>query len=107
MAYTVTADSLFNTHSGRIEEVINKNINTILPSMDPAWRDLIVSQQGVGPASEIGRDMLITKVFMGSMAGVVDMSNKTVTNDFTMFGDTDDALTAKAHLQNLYYHFQR
>jgi hypothetical protein len=101
MAYTVTADSLFNTHSGRIEEVINKNIGVILPSMDPAWRDLIVSQQGVGPASAIGRDMLITKVFMGSMAGVVQMSNKADTNDFTLFGDTDTALTAKAHLQNL------
>ena len=60
MSYTVTADSLFNTHSGRIEEVINKNIGTSLPSMDPAWRDTIVSSQGVGPASEIGRDMLLT-----------------------------------------------
>jgi hypothetical protein len=101
MAYTVTADSLFNTHSGRIEEVINKNIGTILPSMDPAWRDTIVSSQGVGPASELGRDMLLTKVFMGSMAGVVQMSNKANTNDFTLFGDADAALSAKSHLQSL------
>ena len=101
MAYTVTADSLFNTHSGRIEEVINKNIGTILPSMDPAWRDTIVSSQGVGPASELGRDMLLTKVFMGSMSGVVQMSNKSENNDFTMFGDTDTALGAKMHLQNI------
>tara|TARA_R100000655_G_scaffold84164_3_gene123775 strand:- start:851 stop:2413 length:1563 start_codon:yes stop_codon:yes gene_type:complete len=101
MAYTVTADSLFNTHSGRIEEVINKNIGVILPSMDPAWRDTIVSQQGVGPASAIGRDMLVTKVFMGSMAGVVQMSNKAETGDFTLFGDTDTALGSKTHLQNL------
>ena len=101
MAYTVTADSLFNTHSGRIEEVINKNIGVILPSMDPAWRDTIVSSQGVGPASALGRDMLVTKVFMGSMAGIVEMSNKAVTNDFTLFGDTDTALSAKAHLQNI------
>ena len=101
MAYTVTADSLFNTHSGRIEEVINKNIGTILPSMDPAWRDTIVSSQGVGPASELGRDMLLTKVFMGSMAGVVEMSNKALTNDFTLFGDTDTKLSEKLHLQGL------
>ena len=101
MAYTVTADSLFNTHSGRIEEVINKNIGTILPSMDPAWRDTIVSSQGVGPASELGRDMLITKVFMGSMAGVVQMSNKADTGDFTLFGDTTTGLGSKMHLQNL------
>tara|TARA_R100000664_G_C2749732_1_gene137072 strand:- start:35 stop:1609 length:1575 start_codon:yes stop_codon:yes gene_type:complete len=101
MAYTVTADSLFSTHSGRIEEVINKNIGTILPSMDPAWRDTIVSSQGVGPASEIGRDMLITKVFMGSMAGVVQMSNKATTNDFTLFGDTNTSLGSKMHLQNI------
>ena len=101
MAYTVTADSLFNTHSGRIEEVINKNIGVILPSMDPAWRDTIVSSQGVGPASALGRDMLVTKVFMGSMAGIVEMSNKAVTNDFTLFGDTDTALSAKLHTQNL------
>tara|TARA_Y100001938_G_C8087052_1_gene432682 strand:- start:875 stop:2437 length:1563 start_codon:yes stop_codon:yes gene_type:complete len=101
MAYTVTADSLFNTHSGRIEEVINKNIGVILPSMDPAWRDTIVSSQGVGPASAIGRDMLVTKVFMGSMAGVVQMSNSTNTQDFTLFGDEDAALGPKLHLQEL------
>ena len=52
-----TTGSLFDHHSVRIEEVINKNIEIFLPSLDPVWRDTVVSNQGVGPAEAIGRDM--------------------------------------------------
>jgi len=56
-----TTGSLFDHHSVRIEEVINKNIEIFLPSLDPVWRDTVVSNQGVGPADAIGRDMKILK----------------------------------------------
>lgn len=100
-----TSGSLFDLHSGRIEEVINKNIETFLPSMDPVWRDTVVTSQGVGPASAIGRGMEIIKVYMGSMAGVLKLSTPSVTSvtdgEFTLFGDDTDTLSEKIHQQNL------
>ena len=78
-------NSLFNQQSGRIQEILNKNIEVFLPAMDPAWRDSTVSSQGVGQASLIGRDMKILKIYMGSMAGVLEMNSNT---DFTLYGDS-------------------
>lgn len=97
-----TSGSLFDLHSNRIEEVINKNIETFLPAMDPVWRDTVVSSQGVGPASAIGRDMSIIKVYMGSMAGVLQMSTPAANgNEFGLFGDDTDTLGNKMYQQNL------
>ena len=78
-------NSLFNTQSLRIQEVLNKNIEVFLPALDPAWRDTTVSSQGVGNASLIGRDMKILKIYMGSMAGVLEMADSR--NNFVLYGD--------------------
>tara|TARA_Y100001938_G_scaffold94994_1_gene130101 strand:- start:2552 stop:4162 length:1611 start_codon:yes stop_codon:yes gene_type:complete len=94
-----TAGSLFDKHSTRIEEVINKNIDVFLPSLDPIWRDTVVTAQGVGPADAIGRDMKILKVYMGSMAGVLEQGNPRA--DVGLYGDDTDALGSKMYLQNL------
>jgi hypothetical protein len=80
-----TTGSLFDKQSDRIQEVLNKNIELFLPALDPAWRDTFVTSQGVGPASLIGRDLKILKIFMGSMAGVLDMGDNT--NNFVLYGD--------------------
>ena len=66
MAFATTG-SLFDKQSDRIQEVLNKNIELFLPALDPAWRDTFVTSQGVGPASLIGRDLKILKIFMGSV----------------------------------------
>ena len=84
MAYATTG-SLFDKQSDRIQEVLNKNIELFLPALDPAWRDTFVTSQGVGPASLIGRDLKILKIYMGSMAGVLDMGDNT--NNFVLYGD--------------------
>ncbi|HCT55355.1 MAG TPA: hypothetical protein DF712_23160, partial [Balneola sp.] len=104
MAYATTTDSLFSTHESRIEEVINKAVDVFLPSLDPVWRDTVVSSQGVGAADAIGRDMLITKVFQGGLTGVIE--NAAETGDWVLFGDTDTPVKAstaanKVHVQNL------
>ena len=78
-------NSLFNAQSNRIQEILNKNIEVFLPAMDPAWRDTTVSSQGVGQASLIGRDMKILKIYMGSMAGVLEMADGK--DNFVLFGD--------------------
>ena len=93
------AGSLFNLHEKRIEEVINKNIDVILPGLDPVWRDTVVTSQGVGPADAIGRDMKILKVYMGSMAGVLEQGH--IRNDVALYGDDTDTVGAKMYLQNL------
>jgi hypothetical protein len=84
MPYATTG-SLFDKQSDRIQEVLNKNIELFLPALDPAWRDTFVTSQGVGPASLIGRDLKILKIYMGSMAGVLDMGDNT--NNFVLYGD--------------------
>jgi hypothetical protein len=83
--YYATAGSLFDKQSDRIQEVLNKNIEMFLPALDPAWRDTFVTSQGVGPASMIGRDLKILKIYMGSMAGVLDMADNS--SNFVLYGD--------------------
>jgi hypothetical protein len=99
MAYTVTSGTLFAEHSERIEEVINKNVDVILPTLDPAWRDTFVTSQNVGPADAIGRDMVIIKVFQGSFTGVLEQAAPR--DDFVLFGDDVSDWGAKMYGQTL------
>ena len=91
--------SLFNLHEDRIEEVINKNIEVFLPGLDPIWRDLISTSQGVGPADALGRDLKILKVFMGSMAGVLEQGAPR--GDLTLYGDDTDTHGSRLYTQSL------
>jgi len=93
------AGSLFNLHEDRIEEVINKNVEIFLPGLDPIWRDLISTSQGVGPADALGRDLKILKVFMGSMAGVLEQGAPR--GDLTLYGDDTDTHGGRLYTQNL------
>lgn len=77
--------SLFGTESVRIQEIINKNVDFMLPTLDPVWRDTLVSSQGVGPAGQLGRDMKILRVIMGSFAGVLEQAGPR--DDFVLYGD--------------------
>ena len=79
------ASSLFGAQSTRIQEILNKNIEVFLPALDPAWRDTTVSSQGVGQSNLIGRDMKILKIYMGSMAGVLEMADSR--SNFVLYGD--------------------
>jgi hypothetical protein len=100
MAITVPTGSLFAQQSNRIQEILNKNIEVFLPALDPAWRDTTVTSQGVGQASLIGRDMKILKIYMGSMAGVLEMND--VRDNFVLYGDnTMTTLGAKLQTQSL------
>ena len=97
----IVSGSLFDKHSDRVEEVINKNIEVFLPSMDPVWRDTVVTAQGVGPADAIGRDMKILKTYMGSMSGVLEQGAPR--GDVGLYGDTTSAaaLGSRIYDQNL------
>ena len=51
--------SLFDKDNTRIEEILSKQIDTILPTLDPIWRDTVVSSQGVGAVSEFSKDFQV------------------------------------------------
>jgi len=91
--------SLHNLHENRIEEVINKNIEIFLPGLDPIWRDIISTSQGVGPVDALGRDLKIIKGFMGSMAGVLEQGRPR--NDLSLYGDDTDQHGVRLYTQNL------
>ena len=99
MGFAAT-NSLFDRHQYQIEEIINKNVDTILPTLDPAWRDTIVTSQGVGPASAIGRDMKILKLYRGGLTGVIENAKNVANNDFVLYGDSTTAITDKLYLQS-------
>lgn len=90
-------NSLFGRHSKQLEELINKNVDTILPTLDPAWRDTVVTSQGVGPASALGRDMKILKLYRGGLTGVIEQGERY--NDFALYGDATTAISAKLYQQ--------
>jgi hypothetical protein len=97
---TAPAGSLFSTQASRIREVINSSVDIFLPTLDPVFRDTIVTSQGVGPASAIGRDMKILKVFMGSLAGVLEQAGPRA--DFPLYCDPQDtSLGAKVFTQGV------
>jgi len=91
-------NSLFDRHSKQLEELINKNVDTLLPTLDPAWRDTVVTSQGVGPASAIGRDMKILKLYRGGLTGVIDQGAQA--NDFALYGDATSAVGSKLYTQS-------
>lgn len=95
-----TTGSLFDLHRDRIEEIINKNIDTMMPALDPIWRDTIVTNQGVGKASELGRDMKIIKLFRsGVLTGVLDSAYPK--DDFVLYGDQTNPLTSIMYQQKV------
>jgi hypothetical protein len=95
---TDTSGSLFDRHQKQIEEIINKNVDTLLPTLDPAWRDTVVTSQGVGPAAAIGRDMKILKLYRGGLTGVIEQAQKY--NDFVLYGDSTTAVGSKLYTQS-------
>ena len=86
MAALITSGSLFNTHEKRIEDVINKNIDIMLPGVDPIWENMVTSSMGVGPVDALGREYKVLKVFMGGLTGVFEQGRSR--NDFALFGDS-------------------
>lgn len=77
--------SIVNEHSDTFEEVINRNMGLFMPTLDYVFRNTVVSNQGVVPVDQIGRDFKVLKVYSGSYAGVAEPGGPT--DDFTIYGD--------------------
>ena len=86
--------TLFDKDNTRIEEILSKQIDTILPTLDPIWRDTVVSSQGVGPISEFSKDFQVNKLYRTGMTGVIEQGGPA--NDFVLYGDDYDAAGASA-----------
>lgn len=92
--------SILNTHSTRVQEILNKSLGVFLPTFDPVWQDTIVSNQGVGAVGDLGRDWMITKLFSGGLAGVIEPGGPG--SDFALYGDpSNTTLGAKLFTQGL------
>jgi hypothetical protein len=94
-----TTGSIFDRQSNRIQEVLNKSLKVFLAGLDPVWRDSVVTSQGVGNSGDLGRDLKITKLFMGSLTGVIDPGRAYSEQD--LYGDTTTSLGQLMHTQNL------
>jgi hypothetical protein len=93
-----TTGSIFDRQSNRIQEVLNKSLKVFLAGLDPVWRDSVVTSQGVGNSGDMGRDLKITKLFMGSLTGVIDPGRPYGEQD--LYGDTTTSLGSLMHTQN-------
>ena len=80
-----TAGQIFSDESVRIEEILSKQIDTILPTLDPIWRDTVATSTGVGPVSEFSKDFEVNKLYRTGMTGVIEQGAPV--NDFMLYGD--------------------
>ena len=103
MAALITSGQLFNQNVNRIEDVINKNIDIMLPGVDPIWENMVTSSMGVGPADALGREFKVLRVFMGGMTGILEQGRSR--NDFALFGDSTTALGDRLFQQSLTQNF--
>lgn len=93
-----TTGSIFDRQSPRIQEVLNKSLKVFLAGLDPVWRDAVVTSQGVGNSGDLGRDLKITKLFMGSLTGVIDPGR--AYGDQDLYGDLTTPLSTSMHTQS-------
>lgn len=87
-----TIGSLFSTRANSIQEILNKQVEMIMPTADPVFKSM---QMGRGNASAIGRDFLIHRTFQSGLAGVIRAGGSV--QDFTLYGDPHNFASATAN----------
>jgi len=90
--------TLFDKDNTRIEEILSKQIDTILPTLDPIWRDTVVSSQGVGNVSEFSKDFQVNKLYRTGMTGVIEQGGPV--DDFMLYGEAFDGTGPASSLGN-------
>jgi len=93
-----TTGSIFDRQSNRIQEVLNKSMRVFLAGLDPVWRDNVVTSQGVGNSGDLGRDLKITRLFMGSLTGVIESGRSF--GDQDLYGSGTSSLGPSMHTQS-------
>jgi hypothetical protein len=91
--------NLFDIEANVFEEIINKDVDVILPTLDPAWRDTFVSNQGVFPTSQLGRQWKAIRILRGTYTGVID--GGTARDDFTLYGENHTRWGDKMLIQDI------
>jgi len=93
-----TTGSIFDRQSNRIQEVLNKSMRVFLAGLDPVWRENVVTSQGVGNSGDLGRDLKITRLFMGSLTGVIESGRSFGEQD--LYGSGTSSFGPSMHLQS-------
>ena len=94
-----TVGSLFDTESQAILEIINNQMEWELPDLDPWWSDTFSTSQGLVTDNLIGRDMLIKRVYKGSLAGTLRPGQWN--SDVSLYGDQTDRFSPKSYNQRI------
>lgn len=82
---TPPTGSLWDLHSNRIEEVLNRNIKNYQSAADPIFEEMFASNMGMIPNDQIGRDFKIIRLMKGGLTGVFE--NAASRSDFPLYGD--------------------
>lgn len=89
---------LFDRHSTRIEEIINKNVEMFLPGLDPIWSETIAGT-GRMRSDGLGRDLKIIKIYTGATGGVFEPAKSR--DDFVLYGAQTKAISNRGHFKQL------
>lgn len=82
---TPPTGSLWDLHSNRIEEILNRNIKNYSAGADPTFEEMAASNMGVEPSDQIGRDFKIIKLMKGGLTGTFESAASR--GDFPIYGD--------------------
>jgi hypothetical protein len=75
----------YGLYADQMQVLISKSVEFLIPTLDPVWRDMIVSSQGVKSTTGFGRDLIYRKVYQDSMSGVI--RNGLTTDEMALYGD--------------------
>lgn len=95
----VATGSLFDTESLAFEEIINKDVDVILPMLDEAFRGSIVSSADVFPTNQLGREWKAIRIIRGTYTGVID--GGIARGDFTLYGESTTGWGARMTIQDI------
>jgi len=95
--------SLFDTEALAFEEIINKDVDVILPMLDEAFRGSIVSSADVFPTQQLGREWKAIRIIRGTYTGVIDAG--VARADFSLYGEQNTGWGQRMMMQTIQQKF--
>jgi len=84
----------------RIQEVLGKTINLLLPKLEPFARNILTGpMSSMAPVDNLGRDWHIHRLFYGNYTGVIDQGRPY--GDIALMGDLTSQVGPKGFFQRL------
>lgn len=81
--------TVLNTRSSEFEEVISRQIEFFMPTLDKVWEDTLNGLGQMASSDELGRDWVIVKHVKEGLSGVIEPGGPR--GDFPIYGDKTGA----------------